>query len=83
MTRKEAVKAFQKQLSEGMDLGLQPMPVKTADDLLNIPLAVKEKLLVDVYTDSFLKHHPHLKGARDMQGLREAIEADLRLRGIL
>jgi len=83
MTHEEALEAFQKQLSESTERHFPPLKVKTADDLLNIPVSVKEILIVDTYVEEFIRQHPHLEGARNMPNIRKAIEADLRSRGIL
>ena len=82
-TRETAIEAFKKQLSEGTDRHFPPLTVKSAEDLFNVPLSVKEILVVDVYVEEFIRQHPHLEGGRNMPNIRKAVLTDLKSRGIL
>jgi hypothetical protein len=83
ITEAQAKQSFQDQLSESNERSFPPLSAKTADDLLKIPLSVKEILVVDIYVDEFIKQHPQLEGARNMPNIRKAVLTDLKTRGIL
>ena len=82
-TPEERVEAFKAQINEGVERGLDPHPLKTAEDLLNIPIAWKQALVVDMHLAEFLRQHPHLQGARNISAIRKAILVDLIDKGIL